>query len=356
MTSARTRGESIRNFIVGNVDQHNKDIAFVAAAKFGITRQSVNKYLNRLVDDKLLIRKGNTRNRIYSLNKSYSSTAETKWIKSYAITPQLDEDVVWRNDIAHSLKPLPGNILDIWHIGFSEIFNNVVDHSGGDTVTIRFLKTNNATEIVVSDNGVGIFRKIQNQFNLLDERQAILELIKGKSTTDPEKHTGEGIFFTSKIFEGFDIFSANTCFSYYCEEGEDQVLQGAYESGTSVRMKLNNHTARTTKEIFGQYISEEEFAFNKTIVPVRLAQYDDDKLISRSQAKRLLSRVNQFKTVIFDFQSVDVIGQAFADEIFRVFDRKFPDVELIPIKANTTVKAMINRAWNDSFNQEGSPS
>ena len=109
-------------------------------------------------------------------------------------------------------------------------------------------------------------------------------------------------------------------------------------------MRLNNHTARTTKKIFDQYTSEDEFGFTKTVVPVRLAQYGDDKLVSRSQAKRLLARVDRFKTVIFDFEGVDSIGQAFADEIFRVFNTKHPEIELIAIKTNSAVKRMISRA------------
>ncbi len=347
MTGSRTRRESIKNFIVENVEQYTTDIACVVAREFDITRQTANRHLKRLVDDKLLIRSGNTRSRTYLLNESDSLQTDMEWVKSYKITPGLDEDVVWRNDVAHSLKSLPDSVISIWHIGFTEIFNNVIDHSGGDTVTIRFHKTANVTEIIISDNGVGIFKKVQNELGLLDERHAILELVKGKSTTDPENHTGEGIFFTSKIFEGFDISSADTCFSYHYEEGGDRLLKGEYTTGTSVRMKLGNHMVRTTEEIFAQYISDDEFEFNKTVVPVRLAQYGDNKLISRSQAKRLLSRVDRFKTVIFDFQSVDVVGQAFADEIFRVFVLKHPDVELIPVKANSTVKAMINRAWNE---------
>lgn len=40
----------------------------------------------------------------------------------------------------------------------------------------------------------------------------------------------------------------------------------------------------------------------KTVVAVRLAQLeDDDKLVSRAQAKGILARVDRFKTVVFDF-------------------------------------------------------
>jgi len=66
--------------------------------------------------------------------------------------------------------------------------------------------------------------------------------------------------------------------------------------------------------------------------------------MSRSQAKRVVTRVEKFKTVMFDFTGIETIGQAFADEIFRVFANSHPEIELYPINANPDVQAMINRA------------
>jgi hypothetical protein len=109
-------------------------------------------------------------------------------------------------------------------------------------------------------------------------------------------------------------------------------------------MKLYNNTTRTVKKIFDQYTSGENYGFNKTVVPVKLIQYGNDKLISRSQAKRLLARIELFKIVMFDFQEIDSIGQAFADEIFRVFANQHPDIELAPMHANAAVTQMIKRA------------
>ncbi len=66
--------------------------------------------------------------------------------------------------------------------------------------------------IVVSDNGIGIFRKIRRDLHLTDERHAILELSKGKVTTDPNRHSGQGIYFTSRAFEKFGILSGRLYF------------------------------------------------------------------------------------------------------------------------------------------------
>jgi hypothetical protein len=76
---------------------------------------------------------------------------------------------------------------------------------------------------------------------------------------------------------------------------------------------------------------------------VNLAQYGNDKLISRSQAKRVVARLDLFKTIIFDFTGVPSIGQAFADEIFRVFANEHPTISLLPVHANSEVHRMIAR-------------
>jgi hypothetical protein len=171
------------------------------------------------------------------------------------------------------------------------MFNNAIDHSNGTHISVKLTKTATTTEVCVYDNGVGIFKKIKDALNLLDERHAVLELAKGKLTTDPR-----------------------------------------------------NHTARTTHKVYAQFQSGDELTFSKTVVPVRLAQYGDDKLVSRSQAKRLLARVDRFKTVIMDFEEVTAIGQAFADEIFRVFRNSHPDIDLYAINAIADVQDLISRA------------
>ncbi len=272
-----------------------------------------------------------------------------EWQKSYSLTDKLAEDVVWRQDVVALLGKIPENVLDIWHYGFTEMFNNAIDHSNGAAFTIQLKKTATSTQLALYDDGIGIFKKIQAELELLDERHAILELAKGKLTTDPDNHTGEGIFFTSRMFDDFEILSGGTYFSHKFDEKEDWILErDKFSSGTAVWMKLNNHTSRTTKTIFDKFTSDDDYGFTKTVVPVRLAQYGDDKLVSRSQAKRLLARIDRFRTVLFDFQGIDTIGLAFADEVFRVFASKHPQIELFPINANLAVTRVVHIAQNQS--------
>ena len=331
------RSREIRNFIIQNVKEFPNGIAKQTSVKFSISRQAVNRHLNQLVEDQVLDAEGVTMNRAYRLRA-------LNWQKAYSLDSQLAEDVVWRDDISELLNELPDYILDIWHYGFSEMFNNVIDHSEGNNVVVEVEKTAAGVNISLFDDGIGIFKKIQNHFSLLDERHAVLELSKGKLTTDPDNHSGEGIFFTSRMFDQFTILSGNTFFQHQFSELGDWILESEkYRSGTLVSMDLDNHILRTAKETFDQFTSTEDYAFSKTIVPVRLAQYNSEKLITRSQAKRLMARVEKFTTVILDFNTVETVGQAFADEAFRVFPSRHKNLEVIAVNANTEVQRMISR-------------
>lgn len=340
MVRITQKGELIRQFILNNIREHPKDIAHFTANKFGISRQAVNKHLKILIDQNAIESKGATNNHVYSISVIKQNR------KTYDLNGSLQEDVVWRNDIAPSIIQYPDNVKEIWHYCFTEILNNAIDHSSGSNVLIEITKTAIDTEIMIYDNGEGIFRKIQRELNLLDERHAILELQKGKLTTDPKNHTGEGIFFSSRLMDNFNILSSGTYYSHNFENDDDWILEReVYENGTGVFMKLRNNTSKSIKKIFEEYASKkEDYGFNKTIVPVKLAQYGEETLISRSQAKRLLARLDRFKTVILDFKEVNHIGQAFADEIFRVFKNQNQGTNIIHINANEEVESMIVRA------------
>ena len=304
VTRVRARGQDIRQFILENVEKSSSGITTITANHFEITRQAAHRHLRNLIAEGALTSSGKTRNRVYKL------CPLLEWRHTYDLTPGLAEDLAWTNDVEPIVGQFPENVVDLWHYCFTEMFNNALDHSGGTRITFSITKTAANTQMSLSDDGVGIFKKIQAALNLADERHAILELSKGKLTTSPEKHTGQGIFFTSRLLDSFDIFSGGVYYSHELGNEEDWIMERAQpDSGTAIFMKLNNHTARTCKKVFDQYSDQEDLGFVKTVVPVKLALYGNDKLISRSQAKRVLSRVELFKVVVFNFEGVQTIGQ-----------------------------------------------
>jgi anti-sigma regulatory factor (Ser/Thr protein kinase) len=319
-----SRGDEVRHFIVRHVEAHPADIARVTADEFKVEPQSIRKHLRELSSENVLVVDGKTRDRIYRLKTN-------DWTKSYPISAGLTEDSAW-NDAAPFVGRLPENVLSIWNTGFTEMFNNAIDHSAGTEIAVEIRKTAINTEMEIRDNGVGIFKKVQAAANLPDERQAILELAKGKFTTDRTKHSGEGIFFTSKMFDAFDILSEGLSFT--------GTRPPTGSAGTTVWMKLDNESTRVAADIYNAF-SVEDFGFDKTNVPIKMAQFAGQRMVSRSQAKRVLARIGEFKVAIFDFAGVEMIGQAFADEIFRVFHNAHPDIRLEVVNAGLDVLNMI---------------
>ena len=246
--------------------------------------------------------------------------------------------------------------MELWGYSFQEILNNAIEHSEGTKIEIEVLQKDGYTEIVIIDNGRGIFKKLCEEYNLDDEKHAALELSKGKLTTDPESHTGQGIFFSSRMVDKFIIESGRATFFHNKDQSFDFVLEGGEdeEQGTIVIMKLENNTARTINNVFDMFElpGDENHGFVKTLIPVRLAQYDKEMMVSRSQARRVLARVNRFKYVGLDFQGVEKIGQPFADEIFRVFRVEHPDITVHSINVNDQVSNAIKKAKADAEDME----
>ena len=228
--------------------------------------------------------------------------------------------------------------------------NNAIEHSGGDKIIFSLQKDPLYTEISIVDNGVGIFRNIQKyadeKYGLaLDRRQAALELYKGRLTTDPSRHSGEGIFFVSKMLTEFAIWSENIVYSYRCGD-RDRFVQSHLISyytkmegmGTMAVMKLENEAVRTSAEVFDEFAPLEE-GFVKTLIPMR-DMCPLGNPVARSQARRILRRLEEFWEIIFDFCEIGFMGQGFADEVFRVFQNMHPEIKLTVVNANAAVEGI----------------
>lgn len=330
----------IQQWLLGQIAaKMDSGLASRTAENFGISRQAVGRHLQKLLHKGVILGHGHTKARRYEL------AVLKKHLQVYPLNPEFQEDVVWSQDLRPLLTTLPENILTICQYGVTEMLNNAKDHSGAPKVTVRLEQTIAELSFIVQDEGVGIFRKIKEDCGLDDERHAILDLVKGRLTTDPEHHTGEGIFFTSRMFDLFIILSGSLSLVHK-REGADWLIDDAKPlSGTSVAMKIRPTSTHTIKEVFDRYSTErDDYAFRRTHLLVALAQTDDASLISRSQAKRVMARCDRFREVCLDFRGVESIGPAFADEIFRVWQRAHPNITLAPSGMNEEVEKMIRRA------------
>ncbi len=325
-------------FIIKNIEKHQNHIVKLASEKYGVSKQTIYRYIKELADGKHIYATEIGGVRLYKVNNI--STSFTFDLKNEVP----DEEDIWRTKLKPVLPDLTENVKDICHYGIGEMVNNVLDHSGASHMHIEVQY--NLIEITfwVADDGIGIFTKLQKELNLEDKNHAILELAKGKLTTDPSRHSGEGIFFTSRMFDEFSIWSEDTVFRGHDNDDWLFIDRPNYLTGTIVSMRIERGSKRTMKEVFDRFTPEldsEDFGFHKTIVPVKLLQYEGESLVSRSQAKRLIARFDQFKEVILDFKGVKIIGQPFADEVFRIFHMAHPDIHLHPLNTNEDIDRMI---------------
>jgi anti-sigma regulatory factor (Ser/Thr protein kinase) len=260
----------------------------------------------------------------------------------YSLESPLDEDIIWRKDISPHLAGTARNVVQICQYGFTEIVNNAIEHSKSPGLRIKIFPDSTQIRFAIIDEGIGIFRKIAGVLGLEEPDYAILELIKGKFTSDPQRHSGEGIFFTSRIFDIFTISSGGLAFSWFKNDNQFEFLNVNDSPGTMVTMAISTNSKLSLACVFNEFASpDKQPGFYKTTIPMKIMQHNGDSLISRSQAKRLTNRFDHFREVVLDFTGVGFIGQGFADEIFRVFVHANPGTRLIPVNCTQTVEKMI---------------
>lgn len=270
----------------------------------------------------------------------YSRAIAPRWHRRFALT-DLAEDDVW-TELRSSATELAERPLARQIAGYAvtEMVNNAIEHSGGDQVDVRLWIDDADIRVVIADNGVGVFERLRAGFDLEDEFAAIAELTKGKRTTDPTAHTGEGIFFTSKAVDLFVLESNGFRWTVDNERDDEAVGTSIVSEGTTVSMSLRLDTDRDLTSLFREFTEDHDFVRTRPVI--KLFEVGTE-FVSRSEAKRLLSGLEQFREVELDFRGVESVGQGFVDEVFRVWARSHSDTELIPTHMNEAVQFMVER-------------
>ncbi|HJB00231.1 MAG TPA: DUF4325 domain-containing protein [Candidatus Mediterraneibacter merdavium] len=342
MSFTEEKRKAIIKYMLDKIRSSDSGFLRKTADNFDISETSVRRYVKSCIEEGILLEDQD------SVCGFCLTESRGQWDLENS---GLEEDSVYFEKIAPMLTDISANAGDIWYYAFTEIMNNAIEHSQGDRILLEIRKDPLYTEISITDNGAGIFRRIREYMDKkygirTDTKQAALELYKGKLTTEPEAHSGEGIFFVSKMLSEFAIWSENTAYTYRCTQGDAFIqshLISYYtrikEIGTMAVMKLDNDIKHTSKEIFDQFAPLEQ-GFVKTLIPVR-EMCPLGNPVARSQARRILRRLEEFREIIFDFRDIEFMGQGFADEVFRVFANRHPDITLTAVNANETVQGMI---------------
>lgn len=336
--------EEIKKYILRKIALDDKELIAKSMDSFGISITSVKRYIKELIDDEAIMSQSDC-------SCGYC-LIEHVFEEEVPLSQQLEEDRLYASLIKGNLVNCNANALRIWQYACAEILNNAIEHSRGGNLRIIVNTNVLFSRIIIVDDGVGVFQTLLEYmaghgWDHPCADDALLELYKGKFTSDADKHSGEGIFFSAKVMDEFAIWSDNRVYkcgySIGIETIEHRLL--AYVSrickiiGTMVMMTLENETDRNLSEVFDMYTDIEE-GFIRTSIPVKEACLTGEP-VARSQARRICNRLDEFKEIILDFDRVEVMGQGFADELFRVYVLAHPQVTLCPINMIAEVERMI---------------
>lgn len=315
---------------------HPKDLADHVAQRAQVSRRAANRALQRLVDLQWLVREGSSR------RPGFSPGLLRQVAQRYPLAG-LEEDLPWSRDFAPYLR-LPAPVQRMTQHIFCELLNNAIDHSEGRSVAVSLRQTPSHVQLLVSDDGRGLFDKIHECFALDDPALAMLELSKGKLTSQPQRHTGRGLFFTSRLADVFDLHANEHAFQRRAWNGAAWLPANALKrQGTSVYAAIALDTPRTLDAVLQEYSADRSgIGFDRTIVPLRLMTSPLAGLESRAQARRVAARLHQFRRAEVDFSGVPCIGHAFADELFRVVATQQPDFDLVPVNMSPAVASMVS--------------
>lgn len=324
----------------------------------GTSRQAMHRRLARLVSDGQLVVTGQARGTRYHLPAQVAppspppspppqppppAPSAPAFSRTVAVGG-LEEDALWK-EVEGQLPGLPAARADgvraLLAYAFTEMVNNAIDHSRAREVQVRAGRSGDSFWFEVDDQGIGAFENVRASLGLPDHLAALQEIAKGKISTMPERHSGEGLFFTSKMADLFEL-AANGMRWLVDNLREDQAVgTSAPRAGTLVRFEVGRHKRLRPEEVFARYTHDFDFDTTRTVV--RLYEHGV-RFVSRSEAKRLVAGLLRFRQVVVDFRGVEAVGQGFADELFRVWANAHPQMVVSAENMSPPVAFMVDRA------------
>ena len=335
----------IKTLILNTIKKQGQVTTADLVGLTGLSRAYAQRFLKALADEGVIVLMGKANQAHYIFpSKKGASNAKPLSVRRVMTNKDLAEDKVLREIKEKSaiFQGVAGNVSSIIDYAFTEMLNNAIEHSTSEKIDVVVMRTATDIRFSVVDCGIGIFNNIMKKKRLGTTMEAIQDLLKGKETTAPEAHSGEGIFFTSKIADLLTIKSFEKKLVYDNARQDIYVKDLRPIRGTRVDFVLGLRSKKKLADLFSKY-TDESFKFSKTGVKVKLYHQDVD-YVSRSQARRILTGLEKFKTIELDFKDVKTIGQAFADEVFRIWQAVHKDVKFVIRNANENVMLMIKRA------------
>jgi hypothetical protein len=323
----RARSDVIRRFILERVESDPAGLSRQVQARFGITRQSAHAHLTALEAEGLLEAAGRTRGRRYAPRQ----LQQRRLNLPLAMKP--DPAEVWQDLLAPRLGPLPAASLATLRHCVLALMENAIRHSGGQALLLAFARQGGRIELLLRDDGCGLFRKVHDDLGLEDPDQAPLELAKGGA--------GSSLLLAARAAGAFAL-TANGLRLERRPAREGWALSAApARPGTALELTLPLLGGRSLEAVRAEHRAPGGGDFSRTRVPVELLPGAAAGLAGRAQATRLMAGLERYREVWLDWRGVPALDTEAAATIHREWPAAHPGCRLHHLKAAPAVEAAI---------------
>jgi len=331
------KSEQIKQFIIENLSQHQKDIIKATIQKFGLSRQAILKHMNNLIIENRVVAHGKTRDRYYELRPIVN------YSRSINIQDSFNLKKILREQVIPNLSNFSLNIREICEFSLFALFYNILYHAKATRLYYKIYVTQHNIHLIVSDNGIGIFSSIADALNYNPIQVAVVEIAKGNVTSDPERYSGDDLMAVTHMFDKIEISSSGVALIYNNAIKEWKMQKSKQTNGTRIQLEISTNSRRTCQDVFKNLFTKKKGIAH---VPVKLATLKDEQLNTREQAHNLLHNLRELNQIKFDFKNIEVIGPAFADELVRRTKKKNQTIDISWVNSSELVDTLMSRAIN----------
>ena len=228
-----------------------------------------------------------------------------------------------------------------------ELLNNAIDHSGGSPVTVSMRQTPRHLQLLVSDDGCGLFERIGASFGIADPTLAMLELSKGKLTQParaPQRPRP-----VLHLAPGRRVRPARQPQRLPAPRLGRRALAGRHARCPQQRhlglRRASRWTrrARSTRCCARHSLDGAGYALRAHRGAAAAADRRRSRAWSRAPRPGASPRGCRSSAAPRSTSPASpTIGHGFADELFRVFARAHPAVDLVPLNMAPRVRALVD--------------
>lgn len=196
MSFTDKKREEIKKYIIRKIALDDAMVIEKTMDNFSISITSVKRYIQDALKNGIIMASGEKQCGYHLIEQVYCAEVDL-------CVNSLEEDKLFKDCIAGHLGRCNDAARRIWQYACSEILNNAIEHSRGKKLYIEVRTNWLCSKVIILDDGVGVFQTLLEYmsgsgWNNPRIEDALVELYKGKITSDATCHSGEGIFFPPK--------------------------------------------------------------------------------------------------------------------------------------------------------------